>query len=426
MDYLKNFIPEINLFSKIAQLTKREVFRNSVWMLVGQACISLSAFVLTYVLANFVNKDIVGMYRYLLSLYASISVFALLGMGTALMRSTANGNTVSLSFAVKEKMKYGILAAFGMVGIAAVHAYQSGIDALTITLLGAAIALPCIEAYSLYSPYLQGASRFKESSIYSALARILINGAVIFFAFFYPNLYSITAAYLISTLLISYFFYRIAKAKVKQEGVVDAEMLPYAKHLTFMGLLSAFVSQLDKFILFWFFGPVSLATYWIASIIPQEFGRIVSTISQTLFPKFVREDETYFLATLKKFFLISFGMLILISVVYFILAPYVFELFFPKYIDIALLSAWLMFAFACVPHLFVWQILSAKKKVGQLYVLSIADPALQVVLYFICIPLLGIPGLVLAQVIKTLVLNIAAYIYLIRTKHIQDVDYQKV
>lgn len=416
MDYLKNLIPEINLFSKILQLTKREVFRNSIWMLIGQGCISISAFFLTYVLANFVSKDVVGMYRYLLSLYAAISVFALTGMGTALMRSVAQGNTKSLSLAVKEKMKYGIIAALLMIMVALWYAYQDGFSALTVTLIGAALFLPFIEAYSLYNPYLQGVSRFKEASMYSAVARIIIHSTVVLFAIYNPNLYSIVAAYLISTLLVFYLFYRISKQKVPEEGGDDTEMLPYAKHLTLMGLFAAFVAQLDKFLLFWFFGPVSLAAYWVASIFPQEFGRVVSTISQVLFPKLVQEDEISFLIKIKKLFLISGICLVSVSLIYIYLAQHIFSLFFPKYIDVAYMSGMLMFASACVPHLFVWQILSAKKKVKELYVLSVLDPILQVVLYLICIPLLGVIGLALAQIIKTLILNIAAYRYLVFTQ----------
>jgi O-antigen/teichoic acid export membrane protein len=186
-------------------------------------------------------------------------------------------------------------------------------------------------------------------------------------------------------------------------------MLPYAKHLTLSGVGFLFFGQIDKFILYHFFGPVSLASYWIASSIPQEFGRVVSTIGQVAFPKFVDIDHEKSKPLIKKRFLMSILVLFAISLVYACVAYPFFFVFFHDYLAEVPKSIFLMFGLAIIPYYFIWGYYTAKAKHVIVYGMNIVDPTLQVILYLACIPFFGVWGLVLAVCLKTILMNILAW-----------------
>jgi O-antigen/teichoic acid export membrane protein len=191
-------------------------------------------------------------------------------------------------------------------------------------------------------------------------------------------------------------------------------MVPYGKHMTAMALLSVLSSQLDKIVLFVFFGPVSLASFWVASVLPQEVGRAVSLVVSAFFPRMVKVSKAEAVRTVKKIFSITLMVSFLASVIYYFLAPVIFNIFLPKYVEVVKMSSVLMFAYAVVPHLFVWNIFTARKNVRELYLYNLAEPILTISLYVSLIPIWGVWGLVWALLTRSLILNIVSVIVIIK------------
>jgi O-antigen/teichoic acid export membrane protein len=170
-----------------------------------------------------------------------------------------------------------------------------------------------------------------------------------------------------------------------------------------------FLGQADKFIMYHFFGPVSLASYWIASTIPQEVGRVINASLQVAYPKFVKGNHEEVKPVLIKKIITLTWVLVGISCLYSIFAFPFFHIFFPQYVDQVWKSIVLMFGFAVVPHVFVWQYFTAKRNIKVVYINNTVDPILQVVLYIALVPFFGIWGFVYATVLKTVLMNILAW-----------------
>ena len=258
--------------------------QHSIWMLSGQFLVSVTAFVVTYVLANFVSKEVVGEYRFVLAAYSTISVFALYGMGTALMQSVAAGSSGAVLTAFISKIQYGLIGSFLFAALAVYYLIVQGNTPLMWALVLCALLLPPLEAYGLYGFYLQGAAAFKLSAIFLSIDRVVTTLAVVASVFLSPKLLPIVASYFIAHGVTIYILYKISLRKNPPNNNDDSELLPYAKHITYMSLMSSVTAQLDKYVLFFFFGPIPLALYWIASVLPQEVGRAVSVISGTFSP----------------------------------------------------------------------------------------------------------------------------------------------
>lgn len=384
--------------------------KNTFWVLVGQTMASLAAFITTVVLANYVSKNVVGDYRLIISIYSVLTFFSLSGLSSALIGSIVHGQDGSLRVALAIKKKYGVVAFFVGTIIALYFWVLKGNAVFGISIFIMSVCLPIIEAYSVYVPYLQGKHEFKYSSVYTGIAKIVTALAVVFVAYIIPaTIYLIAVFYITQTIVVYVQYKYLTKRFPPKNDLQDEGMVSYSKHTTFAGVFNMLLGQADKFIIYHFFGPISLASYWIASTIPQEVGRVVVTVLQVAYPKFVKGDHDAIKHVLSKKLVTLTVVLVTVSLVYTVLAYPFFHIFFPQYIGDVNKSIVLMFGFAIIPHMFVWQYYTAKRNIKVVYINNIVDPVLQVTLFLILIPPFGVWGLVYAVFAKTAFMNLLAW-----------------
>lgn len=398
------------------KLKTRPEFGHSLWTVSGQGLVSLATFILTYALANWVSEETVGSFRFILALYSSATVFALVGMSTALSRAVAAGKTGSIYEAVAIKIRYSIFASIFFLGCALYFYGFTDQQYLWLPLLLAGLSLPLSETFSLYGPYLTGASQFKKSSIYLVIERVVVSVGTASTAYFFSTLLPVVAVYLASHVVVRYWLYINSLRVVPPNSEVDSEMVKYSKHLTVMSLIGSVTAQLDKYILFIFFGPTALAAFWVASIIPQEAGRFLGSIISTFFPRMVQSDEVSSIRLTRKLFFLVTVLLLCATGLYALLVEYVFIIMFPMYFEYALMSLVLMFAFAIIPYHLIWANFSAKKMVRIQYILNTIEPGILILGYLIFVPIFGIWGVVLTLVLKTTIFNTHGLFYIIRGK----------
>lgn len=396
---------------KVESLRHKPEFNYSLWLMLAQVIASLSAFCVTYVLANFVNESVVGYYRFVLAFYAVFATLALFGMNSALIQSVATGKSGTYFFALKRKIKWGGVGTIGFIFTASYYYFEGNTELATALLLAGAL-LPWFEAYSLYSAYLNGLSRFKLSSLSLSFDRSLSALVIVLVSWLNPQLIALVAAYFISHTVIAYGLHLYTIKKVPPNLDVDEGLMKFSEHLTWMSILSIISGQLDKFVLFWFFGPVALASFWVASVLPQEMSRVTSLVTSALFPRTVKTPLNELMPIIKKVFWLTVCAGLLISLIYYLLATWIFSLFLPAYMEAVNWSVCLMLALSLVPHLFVWNIFTAKKMLKELYYYNLGEPILTIFLYLIFVPAFGVWGLVYAFLLKSLILNLIALVVL--------------
>ena len=392
-------------------------FGHSLWMSGGQVVVSLVTFISMFVLANWVDEEIVGSYRFIIALYATASVFALLGMGTALKRAVASGKSGSVYLAKSKKLLYGFIGSVFFVGVALYFYLFTEQTYLWLPLVLAAVTLPWSETYALYGQYLNGASRFKVTAVSLATERIFTSVFIILASIYFPSVLGLVLAYTGSTLIIRYYLFVRAQKIVVPNDEYDKGMVSYAKHLTGMSLIGAITAQLDKYILFFFFGPATLAAFWAASIIPQEAGRFLGIAFSTFFPRLVQNSYKDTVRFVAKVFVIALIGTLLLALLYALVSKYIFSILLSPYKDMYLMSSVLMLAYFVTPHLLVWSIFTAKRQVKELYYYSIFEPFLTAVLYFIFVPIFGVWGLVYALCLRTVIINLVAVFVLLKYRN---------
>ncbi len=388
--------------------------KNTFWLLLGQGIASVSMFAVTVVLANNVPKSVLGDYRVIISVYSTLTFFALSGITPALTRSIVNGYDGSLALALATKKKYSLPAFFIGIGISFYFWVVRDNPIFGVSFLIMSLCLPAIEAYALYVPYLQGKHEFKFSSLSTGILRLSSSAAVAIAAYLHPTTIYIVGAFYGAQAVTLFVQYKVLVTKFPPENAnEDKDMIPYSRHTTFAGLFYMILGQADKFIMYHFFGSISLASYWIASTIPQEVGKITNAALQVAYPKFVKGDHSTIKPILIKKLVTLTWVFVAISCIYACVAFPFFHIFFPRYIDQVWKSIVLMFGFAVVPHIFVWQYYIAQRNVKVMYISNAVDPILQVALVVAFVPFFGVWGFVYSVVAKTFILNILAW-YILR------------
>lgn len=374
--------------------------KGGFWLTLGQIVSSLSSFFLAIAFANLLPKEIYGTYKYILSIIGLLSIFTLSGINTALTRSVARGYEGSIIPAIKEKIKWGCIGSFISLVIA-IYYYINGNITLTICFIIATIFLPLMDSFNIYINYLHGKKNFKLATKYNILTQIISSFLIISVLAFFKNLFLILFTYFISYTSIRFIFFKLTTKTQKLNTQIESDTISYGKHLTLMTLFSLIAAQIDKIFLFHFLGANNLAIYSIALSPPEQIRGLAKNVNALAFPKLdskkieVLNDAFY--KKMKKGILIT----ILITLVYILLSPFFYKIFFIHYIEsIRYSQIYSISLITTIPTLIITSIFQVKQKLKTLYQYNAYSSIFRIIITFLLILFLGIVGAVLSKLIS--------------------------
>jgi O-antigen/teichoic acid export membrane protein len=166
-----------------------------------------------------------------------------------------------------------------------------------------------------------------------------------------------------------------------------------------LNILSTIAAQLDKILVFHYLGASQLALYALSQIPVSQTRALLKPIVQMVFPKYSeRPIGDIRISIYRKMILLTIPIIVIVTV-YIILAPFIFKIFFPKYIDAVLYSqigilSLLFFqkkliAYTALAH--------ASKKI--IYGMSIYASLSKIILLLVLLPLYGIWGAIFTDLI---------------------------
>ena len=379
---------------------------NLSYTLRGGSILTLSNFIsvivnfsLAFFFARFLSKEVYGTYSYILAWISVLGIFALPGMDTAVIQSVSRGFESSLVLGLKKKLRYGIwgtLAALIMVG----YYLYNGNQILSTAFFVSAAFIPLLNSFQIYNAYLLGKKEFKTSAFYGIIGQIFIAFVLISAIYFTNNIIYIVGAYILANVLPNFVFFIITKLKANNlESRKDEGIIAYAKHLSFINVVSIFTSYLDQFLAFHFLGPANLATYAFATSPPEQIKGLFKGLPDLILPKFSQRSEEDIKKTMWRKIIILSVFTVMVVGVYIALAPWFFKIFFPRYIDSVFLSQIFALSLLNTPPVLIIGALSAHKKIKKLYLFNIISPIFQISVMVILTPLYGLIGLITARII---------------------------
>ncbi len=394
--------------------------KGGFWINANTVIVTILSFILSIEFASLLSKETYGTYQFILSIASILSAFTLTGMNTAVTQAVARGFEGTFKKAVHSQLVWGLVPMAAGFAVSLYYLIR-GAHMLSLSFVIVALLLPLWNSFNTYSAFFQGKKDFRSSFFYAQILNAVYYAAMLAILFFVD-----TAAWLI---LVSFsvnagvtgLLYFFTVRKHQSNTTEDPEAISYGKHLSIMTGFASLASPIDNIVIYHFLGAPMLAIYAFASTIPERVNGVTKSIIQLALPKFSTSD----LPTIKSmivrrtFQFIGFGLVL--SIIYILAAPLLFQWFFPQYLSSVIYSQAYVIAAVCMTSSsFPQTALVAVKAKKELYIFNFISPILQVVLLVVLGWLYGVWGVIIARAVAGLALLLMAFWLIFSIKSIEN------
>ena len=405
-----------NILKKGEKIFKTDLIylaKGGAWLTFAQMIATFSGLFVTVVFANLLTEETFGTYKFVLSLSGVVAIFSLTGMGSAITRAVSRGNEGILKQALKLSLKWSLLMIVISLGLA-LYYFLQGNNILALSMVFVSIFAPLIQSFSLYISFINGKKDFKTRSFFNLSFSIIPTTILITTVLITQDPLIIIFMFFLSRAFIHIVHYYITVKKYKPNTKEDKCSIGYGKHLSFMNILGGLAFQLDKILVFHYLGAAQLALYAIALAPPQQLRYLNKMIGTMSLPRFSQRAVGTLQKNMARKALLLLGLTSIVVVLYILSAPFIYALFFPKYIDAVIYSQVFSLIMLFFPSVLFQQALIAHMQKKQLYILQTFIPILKILLLLFLLPLFGIWG-ALASMFCTETLRLVLVIYFFRS-----------
>jgi len=373
--------------------------KGGFWLTMGQAFTSISSFLLAIAFANFLPKESYGIYKYVLTVIAILSIANLRNMNIAITQSVAQGNEGTAMAGIREKIKWGLLSGLGAVLVGGYYFLQENYLIGSLLLISAPF-LPFKDSYAIYVAILNGKKDFKRIAIYGLIPSILNTIGTILIIYFTKNIYWLLFFYLGFWTVTNYFLLKKTRNLYHLNNLIDQKSINYGKHASFTNIINTVAGYFDKLLIFHYLGAASTAIYSIGLAPVSQINGAVGNINSLAVPKFselTTEKLKFSLQEKQKKIIV---VTLVIAILYIIFAKFMFGTFFPKYMEAIEISRILAISIPLtIMSRFRFTAIQSRfdKKIFNTYTLTIS--LIQVVLNFIGVYFWGLLGIAASYVL---------------------------
>lgn len=399
-------VHDMDTFRKAFALVQRAIgvdlryaLSSGLWLNLGSAVTILGAFVVSVAFANLLPKESFGTYQYLLSILALLSAFTLTGMNAAITRAVAQGDDGALRASIRPQIAWNSFSALAALAISAYYLLNGDLR-LGLGSACVALALPLITTFNSYGAFLVGKKAFRTHFVFTSLASVAYTVTIVVALLFFPAVLPLVAVNLAFTALAPIALYLLTvRAYRLPARARDPDTLSYGKHLSLMNLFGTVSYQIDTFLVFHVLGPVALATYSMATLIPERLGGMLKNVTNAMLPRFAEQPVARIREGIVRKTVLFSALVGALAAGYALAAPFFFSLVYPQYLDaVPYTQAFALTLFIGVGN-FVGAALLAHRKVRALYLLNTVTPVVNVAFVAAGLLLGGLWGIVLGRII---------------------------
>lgn len=253
---------------------------------------------------------------------------------------------------------------------------------------------------------------FKKQGIYESIGFFVPAIILILTIINTDNLTIIIISYFLSYAVIRGILYFKTRSTI-QKGQVPVDLqkdLSFGKHLTYMQVIQNLAGQLDKVILWHFSGPVAVAIFSFAQMPVGQLRDFfpINTLALPRLSKMTKEEAKK--KSLKKFFLL-FLVFIPTTAGIILLAPFIYKIVFPSYIDSVKYFQLLSLGILLTPFNLLITNFISHTNTGALYKIKTVSPIIKISLYVVLVPFYGIYGIVCATLMGHFVESCMVYYF---------------
>jgi O-antigen/teichoic acid export membrane protein len=392
-----------SILRKSERFTKTDMVylaKGTFWLNLAQVVSSIFGLLLSIAFAHIISQEVFGTYKFVLSTAGIITSFALSGLGSAALRAVAKGNEGDFLRVFFISLKWGLGLCLASFAISIYYFLQEN------HLLGNAFLIvgcfaPLLDSLELY-PVLPTAKKdFRWVGITSMIRTIITSCGLLITLYITSNPLTIIFVYfLLHTITVSIIFI-LTYRSFKQNTHTDKDTLRLGGHLSFLNLSATVADKIDQILLFHYLGPIQLAIYNYSIAIPNNLQTINKTIGVMATPKYATLEKTL---AQKHLFSKSFKLFLLalpIVILYYFIAPKMFSVLFPRYID-SIYYSQIYSLTLLVSAVLPLSLLEAHVAIKEKYILNITSSVTKIAIVSVGIFYFGIWGAIIGRIISKL------------------------
>ena len=174
----------------------------------------------------------------------------------------------------------------------------------------------------------------------------------------------------------------------------------YGLHLSVIDVLNTVATYLDNILVFTLLGPASLAVYNFAMAPAEQIKGLFKNAQSLAMPKFSNKTMEEVQKSLNRKIILFLILSIFIILIYIVSAKILFGIFLPQYMESVKYSQIYALSLLMAPIYIILAALKATSQTKKLYEFSIVNAIFEIILISVLIPLWGLWGAVLSQVIS--------------------------
>lgn len=396
---------------RVFKIDAHYLARGTFWSTLSQIIITLSALALSMVLSRHLPKEVYGEYKYILSLVSFLSIFTLSGLGTSVLQSAARGFDGALLKGFHASLRWSAAAWIGALGIAAYYFLHDNYQIAVGVLIGGSLA-PIIAATGLATNFLVAKKDFRTLAFHGSIPSTFIPAmALIVTALLTDNPLAFVVVYFITNAAAYFYLYQYTLRMYRPDQANDdPSMVSYAKHLSFMGILGGLAGNLDQILLFHYVGPAQLAIYNFAIGIPDQLKGPLKQLDGMLQARFANHLPASIRENMRNKSLLLFAFGIVCASVYIPLAPYLFSILFPNYMEAVPYSQLYALHFLTLPFAPSSSYLFAKRLIREQYINTALSYMFRIAFIAVGVIGWGLWGLIVAIIASRFAGGLVTYV----------------
>lgn len=391
----------------------KELIKGGLWVYISYFVNILVGLLLTFFYANYVSKEVFGQFNFVLSILSMLGFFTLVGMNQALTFAISEGYEGNFKKAISQTLRFSIIGSIILLFLSFFYLNKS--PGLSPSLIFIALIFPLYAISTYYQSFLFSKRKFKYISLINIGGSILSLITLIFVITSVNSTLTILIALLMPPLFINlYFTYRyfISTQSLK----INQTFLRLGWHLSSTNSIHFLTKSIDKFLIGLFLPFEQLAIYAFAQVLPDQGYAIFKHLNTLITPEIAEAGKKNLKLNILKGYLIALLTVGFGIVIYFILSPLFFSIFFPRYLDSLFISQIYSLVLLSIPTTFL-NLAFQKLKVSKIFYLQEFSLIITLIVgIYIFVPQYGIVGAIIAQILARFIYSAVSLITFLRLR----------
>ena len=387
----------------LASPVLRRLLRGAAWIGIVQAVTSAAGFAVALVLAYVLSPAEYGEYNFVMACVGVMSVFGLPGFGPALNLAASAGQEL-LAPALKLTLMFSLLGSAALLATGLwLPALLPGQAVAFWPFAAAALGFPLLSAGRLYIGVLSGRHDVGTMAAVMCVATTLSSATLAVAAWLGRPTAEMVFASVVVPGAVTFGYCLHLVGRERPSGDVAA-LRAFALRLSLAQIPAVISTYADRLVVGGRIGFGDLGLYSYAQVVPEQVRGFSKGLSWLIVPEIVQAPERIahratFLARLA----LLTGAAAALVAVYAAVAPWLYAFLFPRFAAAAPYSQLFAVSLLAVPAFFPTSVLQSKASSAGIVLADGANAAVQLALFVLLIPSLGVWGAVVGKVVGRLV-----------------------